>query len=318
MGNIRITKKALFENIEEVVKEISTTGGGVAGATMTPGTGETIATKYAFGKRGSKNTTSAPDRKSKAIDYRELWEQEITTVADITATRADDAAKRLMIPQGSKVQVIQKRLENEPTTALLKYNGQLVHVNAGPFINQYLYREADSIDEMDVNDRVLMALRAKKDKAQQQPAPSKVINKNQTQINNLRRQRAQLMRDMEQEAEPEGGPIADRYATELEKIDKQLAKLRGLPESMEELQESYSKFKTETKTRGKSDQFHQAIKMVQKKVVEIGKLYQWVARLKADLSQGEDELKFKANTEKALQKIKDMVAELNQNIKSFK
>ena len=39
----------------------------------------------------------------------------------------------------------------------------------------------------------------------------------------LLKRRAQLMRDMEQEAELEGGPIADRYGKELEKIDSMLA-----------------------------------------------------------------------------------------------
>ena len=35
------------------------------------------------------------------------------------------------------------------------------------------------------------------------------------------------MRDMEQEAEPEGGPIADKYGALLNKIDKTIAKLSG-------------------------------------------------------------------------------------------
>ena len=48
----------------------------------------------------------------------------------------------------------------------------------------------------------------------------------------------------------------------------------------EELNESYSKFKTETKTRGKSDQFHQAVREVRKKVQEINRLFEYVSRLK--------------------------------------
>lgn len=46
----------------------------------------------------------------------------------------------------------------------------------------------------------------------------------------LKAERDQLMRDMEQEAEPEGGPIADRYGRELEKIDRAIDKLKGLQE----------------------------------------------------------------------------------------
>ena len=84
------------------------------------------------------------------------------------------------------------------------------------------------------------------------------------------------------------------------------------------LKENYSKFKTETKTRGKSDQFHQAVREVRKKVLEINRLFEYVSRLKSELSEGEGGLKYKIHTEKALAKIKEMVSELNQNIKKFK
>jgi hypothetical protein len=86
----------------------------------------------------------------------------------------------------------------------------------------------------------------------------------------------------------------------------------------EELNESYSQFKNQTKTRGKSDQFHQAVREVRKKVQEINKLFEYVSRLKEELSEGEGGLKYKMHTEKALGKIKELVAELNQNIKKFK
>ena len=89
-------------------------------------------------------------------------------------------------------------------------------------------------------------------------------------------------------------------------------------EEIESLNESYSKFKTETKTRGKADQFHQAVRQVRQKVQEINRLFEYVSRLKSELSEAEGGLKYKVHTEKALAKIKEMVAELNQNIKKFK
>ena len=46
----------------------------------------------------------------------------------------------------------------------------------------------------------------------------------------LKAEREQLLRDMEQEAEPEGGPIADRYGRELMRIDKAIDRLKGLQE----------------------------------------------------------------------------------------
>ena len=41
----------------------------------------------------------------------------------------------------------------------------------------------------------------------------------------LKKEREQLFRDMEQEAEPEGGPIADRYGDELEKLEGRMYKI---------------------------------------------------------------------------------------------
>ena len=84
------------------------------------------------------------------------------------------------------------------------------------------------------------------------------------------------------------------------------------------LTENYSKFKNETKTRGKADQFHQAIREVKRKVQEIDKVFEYVNRLKNDLNEGESGLKYKKHTEAAIYKIKEMVNELNSKIKKFK
>jgi hypothetical protein len=140
---------------KKLKKETSGTG---TGASVTPGAGEGVATKYAFGKRKNKGTPSnwksapsVPNRSSKAMDYKELW-------------------------------------------------------------------------EMDINDPILMAMRAKKDTPKPQVQKA---NPNQAKINMLLKKRAEIERDMEQEAEPEGGPIADKYGDMLNKIDQALSKLKG-------------------------------------------------------------------------------------------
>ena len=91
---------------------------------------------------------------------------------------------------------------------------------------------------MDFNDPVLVKQRADKmerEKAANAPksTPKKSINpnyaavKNASKIKFLEKEKAQLMRDMEQEAEPEGGPIANEYGRKLNRIDNAIAKLRG-------------------------------------------------------------------------------------------
>lgn len=106
------------------------------------------------------------------------------------------------------------------------------------------------------------------------------------------------------------GKVYSMHSSDVEKIEDE--------EDDDMINESYSKFKTETKTRGKADQFHQAVRQVRQKVQEINRLFEYVSRLKSELSEAEGGLKYKVHTEKALAKIKEMVAELNQNIKKFK
>ena len=185
----------------------------------------------------------------------------------------------------------------------------------------------EALDEAGINDPVLMAMRAKKDAPKSQVQKS---NPNQGKINMLLRKRAEIERDMEQEAEPEGGPIADRYAEDLMRIDNALAKLKeniagitqnksldqdawdetvgyksDLANDIYGLNENYSKFKTETRTRGKSEQFHQAVKGIRKKVDEISKLFEYCTRLQTELSEGEEPLKYSQRTEDLVGKVQN-------------
>ena len=88
------------------------------------------------------------------------------------------------------------------------------------------------------NSEYAMKVRAAKDKLAKMKAnqPKKSINPNYKAVKNaskiafLKKEREQLMRDMEQEAEPEGGPIADEYGRKLNRIDAAIAKLSGRKE----------------------------------------------------------------------------------------
>jgi len=79
------------------------------------------------------------------------------------------------------------------------------------------------IDEVD-NSEYAMAVRAMSNKKPAEPKAEPKAKKDVFYMRDeLLKRRAQLMRDMEQEAELEGGPIADRYGAELAKIDSMLA-----------------------------------------------------------------------------------------------
>ena len=93
-----------------------------------------------------------------------------------------------------------------------------------------LYEES----KYDINDPILMRMRASKDaiknKKPDLDKKSSSGSSNDTKLRVLKKGRAQLMRDMEQEAEPEGGPIADEYGSKLNRIDAAIAKLSGRKE----------------------------------------------------------------------------------------
>ena len=88
----------------------------------------------------------------------------------------------------------------------------------------------ESVNEMDINDPVMMKMRAAKDKLAKMRAANAGDDGNDkffdaAKLRALKKKRAQIMRDMEQEAEMEGGPVADKYGDMLNKIDKAIAML---------------------------------------------------------------------------------------------
>ena len=85
------------------------------------------------------------------------------------------------------------------------------------------------LNEIDMNDPVVMKARAARDK---QPEPSRGgldfedVMYLRDEQKDLEDRIAQLYRDMEQEAEPEGGEIADRYGSMLNKLEDKLYRVK--------------------------------------------------------------------------------------------
>ena len=94
---------------------------------------------------------------------------------------------------------------------------------------EYLEGDPDEHVEENINDPVLMKMRATDGKPKINPAFKAI--KNASKIEMLQNKRAEIMMDMEQEAEPEGGPIANKYGRMLTKVDDAIEKLGGNPMS---------------------------------------------------------------------------------------
>jgi hypothetical protein len=107
-------------------------------------------------------------------------------------------------------------------------------LNHGEIESWYFELMEGAVTEIDINDPVLVTLRAAKDRRRQYQKEKDVEKLRHTHLRNveqkiqaLERARQQVLSDMEQEAEREGGPIADLYGDKLNKIDQAIARLTG-------------------------------------------------------------------------------------------
>jgi hypothetical protein len=262
--------KLKTELAKKLKKETSVTG---TGASVTPGTGEGVATKYAFGKRDNKGTPkdwkaapSIPNRPSKTMDYKELWEIERDQEVKITSGQYAGNTAIVHDFDSEKDNVS----GDDWVDVLIGSKKEKKTVKAS---------ELKPLKEMDAQnsntDEILTYLQAAKQNGTLSPDTQEVF--------------LQWMNT----------PGASR-----EEIIKVLRKLTGMY-----LKEGYAQFRNETKMRSKPDQFHQAVKQIKKKMNEINRIFEYVDRLKSELSEGED-LKYKKYTENAFSQIKESAKSL--------
>ena len=80
---------------------------------------------------------------------------------------------------------------------------------------------------------------------------------------------------------------------------------------------SYNKFKREVTFRTKSEQLHKAIREVKRKLAEIDRIVEYTSRMKQELSEGEDGIKYWKATQNNVARISEMVNHLNNKIKNL-
>jgi hypothetical protein len=80
---------------------------------------------------------------------------------------------------------------------------------------------------------------------------------------------------------------------------------------------TYHKFKNEVKFRTKNEQLHKAIREVKRKLAEIDCIVEYTSRMKQELSEGEEGVKYWKRTESNISTISEMVNTLNNKIKNL-
>jgi hypothetical protein len=110
----------------------------------------------------------------------------------------------------------------------------------------------------------------------------------------------------------------DIYGDKIHPREKSALQHQKNYDALAGLNENYARFRNETKTRTKPEQFHSAVKEVKKKVNEINRLFEYMNRLQNELKESEGGLKTKKYTENALQQIKEATKKLFLNSTKLK
>jgi len=197
---------------------------------------------------GVKGFLSLPLKKEKGGIFPEkLWKDKLFNWVKDNAPESITANMKESIDEGMFSLIDQIRDESKNVKDFIK--NVLSDRNFKDMKNdrefiKYLGSIYESVNEkMDLNDPMLVRLRAAQIKRNQAAADrlekaksdkekekaEKLAARNATKIKALKKKRAEVMRDMEQEAEPEGGKIADRYGKLLNRIDNDIIKLGGNP-----------------------------------------------------------------------------------------
>jgi hypothetical protein len=80
---------------------------------------------------------------------------------------------------------------------------------------------------------------------------------------------------------------------------------------------TYSKFKKEISYRSKTEMLHKGIKQVKRKLAEIDRIVEYTSRMKQELSEGEEGIKYWKATVNNVTQISEMVNNLNEKIKNL-
>lgn len=303
------------EIASKLKKEMSMTS---TGASVTPGVGAGVATKYAFGKRDNKGTPSdwkaapsIPNRKSKAMDYKELWEEENEWPEEVLSRHRDmKFIKQKASSDKATYQIVDLENNNKPIGDMVFGSVKNLKDFADDYIKPQGGRQSTQLEEVIIPDNIKKFAQRKgvtntvnqiarwAEKAGYSVMGGTAIGKDySTLILDLTYQGSEVYINTD----------TNTIEVKGEEVDNYNSFVRALKE---EIKEGYARFRNETKTRTKPEQFHSAVKDIKKKVNEINRLFEYMNRLQSELSESEGGLKYKKYTEKALQQIKESTKQL--------
>ena len=281
-------------------QEMSTTG---TGASFAAGSGEQYASPKAFkirkdeiGEPFTDPNPSIPNRPSKFIDYKQLFEDAIeelySPIKDMTSSQSNigdnsgydmdtqDASSVLELAQFSKGEYTVGDTETEKGT---KYTVTDIDPETGRISWDVEYVPAfDSVyKEFDDLRKVIAKLDQKTD--------DKVVD-----------------------------DIAARIKTEFNRYRTHIRK--NYPEEYKKFtinEARYTQFKKQSQFRTPTQQLHMAVREIRRKIDEITKVVSFTERMRTELKASNEGMSYLNRTREAITKINEKLQELNNRIKGL-
>ena len=286
--------------VTSLKQEMSTTG---TGASFAAGSGEQYASPKAFkirkdeiGEPFTDPNPSIPNRPSKFIDYKQLFEDAIeelySPIKDMTSSQSNigdnsgydmdtqDAASVLELAQFSKGEYTVGDTETEKGT---KYTVTDIDPETGRISWDVEYVPAfDSVyKEFDDLRKVIAKLDQKTD--------DKVVD-----------------------------DIAARIKTEFNRYRTHIRK--NYPEEYKKFtinEARYTQFKKQSQFRTPTQQLHIAVREIRRKIDEMSKVVSFTERMRTELKASNEGMSYLNRTREAISKINEKLQELNNRIKGL-
>jgi len=282
--------------VKKKTNEMSGTGGS---ASATPGTGAQYAAPKAFPRVaadynktfGTHFAPSIPNRPSKAITYKELWEGgEYDSLADILRQLGaeEDAIKVFMIAvkygylkPSEAVAIMKKGLGVKESTDDADFDSDTTGAQGLQSSNPLPVKEGTwKIGSPDDIKKFIIIVNQLKDKYYNVVGDDEVYDG------------------------------LDRAASRAE----ELIQLKNMDNPL--IREArYTEFKKMTQVRTPGEQLHRAIREIRRKIDEINKLVSYTEKMKTEMKADVNEVRYLNRTKEALSKISAKIQETNNKIK---
>lgn len=251
---------------------------------------------YMQKKWGWKEAPSIPNRKSKMIDYKQLFEREQTKGVDVNG-------KEVKIGEDIKVLIFK-----DGTGTITGFDGDQILVT--------IHKGGGSTFE-----RPNFPLFSKNIEKKEKEDDKKSDKKEDDMIKEIKHEDSVKIIDKDSKYFGRTGKVHDIHDDDTAMI---IVDAPGNPTTtinvskLKQINESYSKFVKETKTRSKSQQFYEATKLVDKKLKEINKILEYTGKLKMDLFEDGHCEDCGRRMNKMMERITKNIAEAYKKTKNIK